>query len=59
MTETERKPCLNCNDSGWVADSSGGWVRCPECNPEPPPPVAVEFVRGAKVRRKDNLPEAA
>jgi hypothetical protein len=59
MTETERKPCLNCNSSGWVADWSGGWVRCPDCDPEPPPKVAVEFVRGAKVRRKDDLPEAA
>ncbi len=55
MTETERKPCLNCNSSGWVADWSGGWVRCPDCEPSPPPKVEVEFVRGAKVRK----PEAA
>ena len=53
-------PCLNCGSSGWVADGLGGWVRCPECNPEPPPPPAkVEFVRGAKVRRKPKLLEAA
>jgi hypothetical protein len=52
--------CLNCVGSGWVADGLGGWVRCLECNPEPPPPPAkVEFVRGAKVRRKPKLLEAA
>lgn len=53
MTESERI-CLNCNGGRWVADGFGGWVRCPECNPEPPePPVKVEFHRGARVRRAE------
>ena len=52
MAESERI-CLNCNGSQWVA-GAGGWVRCPECNPEPPKsPGKVEFFRGARVRRAE------
>lgn len=52
MAESERI-CLNCNGSQWVV-GAGGWVRCPECNPEPPKsPGKVEFFRGARVRRAE------
>jgi hypothetical protein len=42
----------------------GDWIRCCECNPEPPPKekaTILKFARGAKVKQKpvDDLPPAA
>lgn len=59
-------PCVNCNASGWMADGMGDWIRCSECNPEPPPKhqaKVLTFARGARVRKpeppNDWPPEAA
>lgn len=59
-------PCLNCEAKGWIADGMGDWIRCWECNPEPPPKArgnVLTFARGARVRRKaevdNDLPPAA
>jgi hypothetical protein len=55
------EPCLNCHGKMWVEDGNGDWVRCLECNPEPPKAQVLTFVRGARVRKPvvDNGPEAA
>ena len=56
-------PCPGCNNSGWVDDGFGDWIRCKDCNPTPPSAQVLEFVRGAKVRKPkkpvDDLPPAA
>ena len=56
-------PCPGCNNSGWVDDGFGDWIRCKDCNPPPPSAKVLEFVRGARVRKPkkpvDDLPPAA
>lgn len=57
-------PCPSCHSAGWIADGMGDWIRCCECNPEPPPKEkakVLKFARGAKVKQKpvDDLPPAA
>ena len=59
-------PCLNCENKAWIADGMGDWIRCWECNPEPPPKHkgnVLTFARGARVKRKvevdNDLPPAA
>ncbi len=51
-------PCPGCNNSGWVDDGFGDWIRCKDCNPPPPSAKVLEFARGARVRKsKDPVDE--
>ncbi len=56
-------PCPGCNNSGWVDDGNGDWIRCKDCNPPPPSAQVLEFARGARVRKPkkpvDEPPSAA
>lgn len=56
-------PCPGCNNSGWVDDGNGDWIRCKDCNPPPISAQVLEFARGARVRKPkkpvDEPPPAA